>query len=177
MWQLQQSQMQAQQPKEEPVDIFANPEAYQQRIEQTMSQRLRAMEGNFSLRLAANKHGDLFHEAWQEMTSRTQSGDDTFRQQVLNSPDPGETLVTLYQREKVTKEVGNDPTAYVNKKLEEALNDPKFLAKAIEKARAAAGSQPSQQISLPPSLNKVPGAASYADNDMSGAALYNFAKR
>jgi hypothetical protein len=175
LWQLQQ-QLQAQQQPAEPIDIFANPEAYTAQVQQTMEQRLKAMEGNFSLRLAHYKHGELFGEAWQEMTSRTQSGDDSMRQQVLASNDPGETLVTLYQREKVVKEVGPDPIAYKSKILEEALKDPQFLAKAMQTARQTAGAQPTNnKIDLPPSLNKVASAHSGEDGDDSDSSVFNYA--
>jgi hypothetical protein len=175
LWQLQQ-QLQAQQQPAEPIDIFANPEAYTAQVQQTMEQRLKAMEGNFSLRLAHYKHGELFGEAWQEMTSRTQSGDDSMRQQVLASNDPGETLVTLYQREKVVKEVGPDPIAYKSKILEEALKDPQFLAKAMQTARQTAGAQPTNnKIDLPPSLNKVASAHSGDDGDDSDSSVFNYA--
>jgi hypothetical protein len=175
-YQMQQ-QLQAMQQPQEPIDIFANPEAYTQSIEQTMSSRLRAMEGNFSLRLASYKHGDTFQEAWQEMVGRTQAGDDSIRQQVLQSPDPGETLVQLYQREKVVKEVGPDPTAYRNKVREDALNDPEFLAKALEKARGVAGTQSTQKIHLPPSLNKVAASHSGDNDDASDRGVYSYATR
>jgi hypothetical protein len=180
LWQLQQ-QLQAQQKPEEPIDIFANPEAYTAKVEQTVEQRFKAIEGNFSLRLAHYKHGELFGEAWQEMTNRTQSGDDAMRQQVLASSDPGETLVQLYQREKLMKEVGPDPMAYVNQKLEAALEDEAFLQKAYEKFKAKAGGQSPQaknKIELPPSLNKVASAGAVdGDTDMSGGSLYHFATR
>lgn len=178
LWQLQQ-QLQAKERQEEPADIFADPQAYQSQVQQSMDQRLKAMEGNFSLRLAAYKHGDAFHEAWAEMMNRTQSGDDSMRQQVLQSPDPGETLVQVYQREQTLKEVGTDPSAYKAKVMEDALNDPEFLAKALEKARAQAGTQPkNNKIDLPPSLNKVASAASATDDsDMSDRGVYSYATR
>lgn len=174
--QLQRQFQEATKKPEEPIDIFAQPEAYQQSVEQRMSQKLREMEGNFSLRIAVFKHGDLFKEAWSEMVSRSNSGDDSLRQQVLSSADPGETLVTLYKREKVAKEVGDDPAVYRNKVREEALNDPEFLAKALEKARGVAGTQPTQ-IKLPPSLNKATASASTDTDDMSDRSLYSFATR
>lgn len=176
-WALQNQVQQAQQRPQEPIDIFANPEAYQQHVEGTLNSRLRAMEGNFSLRLAAYKHGDAFHEAWAEMARRTQSGDDSIRQQVMASPDPGETLVQLVQREKVMSEVGSDPNAYIQKKLDEALRDPAFLAKAVEAARVAAGAQATQnKIELPRSLNKVAGSH-VPGEDASDRGMYNFATR
>jgi hypothetical protein len=167
-------QMQALQQPREPIDIFANPEAYTQSIEQQMGEKLRAMEANFSLRLAHNKHGEIFTEAFQEVMQRPLQ--DPMRQQVINSSDPGETLVSLYQREKVVKEVGPDPIAYKSKILEEALKDPQFLAKAMQTARQTAGAQPTNnKIDLPPSLNKVASAHSGDDNDDSDGSVFNYA--
>lgn len=175
MWQMQAASQQK--PQDEPIDIFADPDAYQSRVNQTMEERFRAMEGNFSLRLASYKYGDTFQEAWQDMVNRTMNGDDQFRQQVLQSPDPGETLVQLYKREQVMSEVGQDPTAYRSKVLEDALKDPEFLAKAIEAARATAGAQPSStKVELPPSLNKATAAQSAGrQEDMTDSGLYNYA--
>jgi hypothetical protein len=174
--QLQQQLQQYQQPKE-PIDIFADPQAYTQSVEQMMTERMRAMEGNFSLRLASYKHGETFTEAFQDVMARPFN--DPVRQQVINSPDPGETLVQLYQRERTIKEVGTDPTAYKSKVLEDALKDPEFLAKALQAARQTAGAQPTQnnKIDLPPSLNKVAAAHSGSGEDDSDRGVYSFATR
>lgn len=177
LWQLQQQLQAQQQPKPEPVDIFADPDGYKHHVAQTMDQRLKAMEGNFSLRLAAYKHGDTFHEAWSDMMNRTQMGDDSLRQQVLQSPDPGETLVQLYQREKVYSEVGNDPNAYREKLKAELLKDQTFLAEALNAARGVASAQPTQKINLPPSLNKATAAISQDDGDGSPASVWRYATR
>jgi hypothetical protein len=168
-------QMQALQQPKEPIDIFANPEAYTQSIEQQMGEKLRAMEANFSLRLAHNKHGEVFTEAFQEVMQRPLS--DPMRQQVINSSDPGETLVSLYQRERTYKEVGTDPAAYKAKILEDALKDPSFLAQAMQTARQTAGAQPkpNNKIDLPPSLNKVASANSGDDNDDSDGSVFSYA--
>jgi hypothetical protein len=174
LYQLQQQLQQYQQPKE-PIDIFADPQAYTQSIEQTMTERMRAMEGNFSLRLAAYKHGDTFTEAFQDVMARPFN--DPMRQQVINSPDPGETLVQLYQRERTIKEVGTDPTAYKSKVLEEALKDPEFLARAMQSARQTASAQPNNKIDLPPSLNKVAAAHTGDHDDASDHGVYSFATR
>jgi hypothetical protein len=174
LYQLQQQLQQYQQPKE-PIDIFADPQAYTQSIEQTMSERMRAMEGNFSLRLAAYKHGDTFTEAFQDVMARPIN--DPMRQQVINSPDPGETLVQLYQRERTYKEVGTDPTAYKSKVLEEALKDPEFLARAMQSARQTASAQPNNKIDLPPSLNKVAAAHYGGGDDDSDRSVYSFATK
>lgn len=176
LWQLQQ-QMEAAKKPQEPIDLFADPQAYQSHVEQTMTQRLREMEGNFSLRLAAYKHGDTFQQAWTEMTSRTQSGDDSMRQQVINSPDPGETLVQLYKRDQTVKLVGDDPEAFIAKALDEALDNPEFLARALEKAKGVAKAQPTQQIKMPASINKATGGGLSETEDYSDEAIFRQAMR
>lgn len=178
---LEQLRRQLQPPKQIP-DQFQSPEEYnaywEQRIaeqQQTVEQRFRNQEANFSLRLAHMQHGQLFEEAYNALLDVAEKGNRGPAQQVANSPDPGQTLITWYQREKTLAEVGSDPNAYVQKKLEEALNDPQFLAKALEKARGVASTQPTQ-VKLPPSLNKVaPAGRSDDKGDMSDAGLYHHA--
>lgn len=170
-----QRQVQSLQPKPEPVDIFADPEAYQRNVQQSMETRFRSLEGNFSLRLAAAKHSD-FMEAFNEVLQLPMS--DPIRQQVIASPDPGETLVQLYRRERVIQEVGPDPLAYRTRVLESALQDPQFLAAALEAAKASAGAAPTNnKIDLPPSLNKAAAARGGDDGDTSDRGMYLHATR
>lgn len=177
LWQLQQQLQEATKKPEEPVDIFADPQKWEQTNEQRFDKRIREMEGNFSLRLAAYKHGDKFQEAWSAMLGKTQSGDDSVRQSILKSSDPGETLVNWYQREKTMELVGNDPTTFVERTLEEALNNPEFLAKALEKAKSQASTRPTQ-VKLPQSLNKATGSGSSdSQSDMSDSALFDYSMR
>jgi len=170
-----QRQLEAQQKPEEPIDIFANPEAYQQTIEQRIGNMQRQMEGNFSLRLARATHRDVFDEAWSEMVNRTQSGDDSMRQQVLQSSDPGETLVALYRQAKTFKEVEGDPNAWLEAKKQEWLNDPEVQAQLLQNARQTASTNPQARnnVKLPPSLNKATSSGNqHGRADMSDAALW-----
>ena len=176
--------LKALEPKPEPQkfpDIFAEPEALPQYLNQVLSQEREKMQSEFkaaianmSLQRAHDKYGDTFMEAYQDVISRPV--DDPVRQQVINSPDPGTTLVQLYQREQTIKEVGTDPTAYRNKVLEEALKDKDFLAKALDAARGVASSQPTQTIKLPPSINKATAAANMdGDTDTGDRGMYRHA--
>ena len=174
---LESLRQQMQPPKQIP-DQFQDPDAYnkhwEQRIAeqyQSVEQRFRNQEANFSLRLAHMQHGETFEKAYTALLDAAEKGDRAAAQAVANSPDPGSTLVNWYKREMTLQQVGTDPEAFVQKKLEEALNDPQFLAKAIEKARASAGTQPTQ-VKLPPSLNKVAASRGDTDNDTSDGAMY-----
>lgn len=172
LWQLRQELQAKNAPPPEPVDIFADPQKWEQSFEQKLLSKQRELEGNFSLRLAAYKHGEKFQEAWNALVERAQSGDDSIRQQVINSPDPGETLVNWYKREETLKLVGDEPEAFAEKILNEALENPEFLARAIEKAKGKAATQPTQ-VHLPPSLNKGSASVGKTDAaDMSDAGLW-----
>lgn len=180
---LQQQLDEMQKPKQEFPDFFAEPQSLQAYIDQTLAQReskwqqeFKAAVANMSLQRAHDKYGDTFMEAYQDVISRPIT--DPIRQQVINSPDPGQTLVQLYKRERTVALVGDDPQAFVQKALDEALNDPEFLAKAIERAKAQAGSTQATQnkIDLPPSLNKASGSSRHLETgDMSDGSLYAFA--
>ena len=170
-----QRQLEALQKPEEPIDIFANPEAYQQTVEQRMAAMQKQMEGNFSLRLARATHKELFDEAWSEMAQRSQMGDDAMRQQVLNSSDPGETLVTLYRQAKTFKEVNGDPNAWLEAKKAEWLNDPAVQAQILQGARQTASTSPQAKpnVKLPPSFNKATSSGNqHGRADASDAALW-----
>jgi hypothetical protein len=179
---LEQLRQQMQPPKQQIPDQFQSPEDYnaywEHRIaeqQQTVEQRFRNQEANFSLRLAHMQHGEVFEKAYSALLEAAEKGDRAAAQAVANSPDPGATLINWYKREQTLQQVGTDPEAFVQKKLEEALNDPQFLAKALEKARGVAGTQPAQ-VKLPPSLNKAQSAARSDDtSDGSDRAMYHHA--
>jgi hypothetical protein len=178
---LETLRQQLQPPKQQqPIpDQFANPDQYNEywmqqneQLQQSVEQRLKSQEANFSLRLAHMQHKDVFEKAYQALIEQAESGNRGPAQAVANSPDPGQAMVTWYQREQVLAEVGTDPAAYRAKVMEELLKDPKLIAKALENGKAMASTAPTQ-IKLPPSLNKATSAGRSDDtSDMSDRALY-----
>lgn len=179
-WQLKQLQQQMQKPQQpQPeVDIFADPAAWQTQFMARLEQQRKEDRGNWSLQFAAVKHGQQhMNEAWQAMLGKVQQGDDSVRQSVLNSPDPGETLANWYRTEKTLQVVGTDPEAFLAKALDEALENPEFLAAALEKAKAKAATRPTQ-VKIPPSLNKATGAGNHSGDEIDindSRALFNYA--
>lgn len=116
-----------------------------------------------------------FMQAYQ---SRTLDQADYDR--VANAPNRYAAAVAWHQNQIVRQEVGNDPTAYKTRVLDEALKDPEFQKRVIEAARTqaqAAGNviaQPARpQAQSLPSLNKI-GAVALPDsgNDASDAELF-----
>lgn len=185
--QLQQLQR-ANQPKPEPVskpDPLLDPEGYMAFVEQTMSERLLSQQRDFDLRMAQSRHGKLFDEAYAEAQQALSQGDAALRAMMLSAASPGEALISWHQQRKVTREVGNDPLAYKQRVLDEALKDPAYLAKAIAAAQGAAAGNVATQgkpnIALPPSLTRAVQASAHtgdpSDNDVSDEGLWNYATR
>ena len=124
--------------------------------------------------LAAMKHGeDKVNEAFEDMKARIQAGDQSAQfdyQRVMAQPNQYDALVQLHQQRKALSEIGNDPNAYREKLLAEALNDQAFLAKALEAAKAKASSNPSVvSFTAPkskglPSISNVGAAGSVGGN-------------
>lgn len=175
--------MQPQQQQQIP-DQFASPEDYnaywENRLQQQQyqfQQAIRATQAENSLARAHEKYGEVFERGYEAVLERANQGDRHAAQMIANSPNPGEAIVQWYRREDTLQKVGTDPEAYTKKVLEDALKNPEFLAKAIEAAKGVAQAQPSQQIKLPPSLNKAP-SASTRSNDvdpLSDSALFHHA--
>lgn len=158
-------------PKPEPIDPWSQPDQWAGQFDQrlssvndTVGKRLKEMEANFSFRLAHFQHKDVFEKGYEELVNRVRAGDIAIRDHIMASADPGQALVNWYRREQTVREVGEDPQAYVNRKMEEALKDPAFLAKAQEAMKAIAtgqnGAAPRTTTQLPPSLTRAAGGSS-----------------
>lgn len=184
----QMDQLQRQQKPPDPPktpDIFEDPQGYTASIEQRFDQRVRQLEQNFSFRLAHGKHGQDFETAYQALVREGEIGNRQTVQAILASPDPGEAMMRWHRQSSLYEKTGGDLDKFLQSHTDKLLQDEAFLTKAAEAIRARAnGSQPNGQrpasiVQLPPSLNKVPAAASAVDgdNDMSDGGLFRHAMR
>lgn len=161
------------QPAAPPPNVFEDPDAFVdhrvqplvkefRQVIQTQNDRWEAL----SREIAYKDHGKEKVDAAQNaMKTALQSGDQQARmeyQRIVNSVNPYGELMAWNQRVTTLQQVGPDPQAWLNKQLEEKLNDPAFLQKALDAARAkagapdATGARPPTAISLPPSLRNIP---------------------
>jgi hypothetical protein len=95
--------------------------------------------------------------------------------------------MSWHAQQSTIKEVGNDPNAWLERKLQERLNDPEFLAAAVERARGSARQNgareytPARGSRMPPSLNSASGSSHQVDDpdlyDPSEGAVFRFATR
>ena len=153
----QQQPRQQEQPKAEKPsrpDPLLDPDGYAAAIREELRQEALAERREESLQRAAEAHPAEFQEAY---AAAQKAVDPALRARMQASRDPGKTLLEWHREQKVRAEVGNDPNAWLEKKLEERLKDPAFLAKAAELARGSAQQNTQTngrpRTDLPPSLN------------------------
>lgn len=171
--------------KQEIPDPLLDYEGYHRTLIEQFRSELRAERGNLSLRSARKSDPETFDKAYAAAAEAIARGDRLTQQRIGNSDDPGEELIAWHKENETRREVGNDPNAYVQRKLDEALKDPAFLAKAIEAAKAAANGTASTSqtnggtrpvVKLPPSLTgaaRADAASGTEDGDlMSDGALF-----
>jgi hypothetical protein len=153
----QQQPRQQEQPKADKPsrpDPLLDPDGYAAAIREELRQEALAERREESLQRAAEAHPAEFQEAY---AAAQKAVDPALRARMQASRDPGKTLLDWHREQKVRAEVGNDPNAWLEKKLEERLKDPAFLAKAAELARGSAQQNTQTngrpRTDLPPSLN------------------------
>lgn len=182
--QVQGLQKPVEQKPETKPDPLLDPDGYEKYLEKRFEDRLLSNSRESSLRLAHRTYKDEFQTAYSAAQQAMGRGDQALAARMSSSADPGETLIEWHREQKVKQEVGNDPNAWLEKKLAERLKDPAFLAKAIETARGVASTSSTQArpvVELPPSLSTSSRAGNTStsadDSDISDAALFRQAIR
>lgn len=186
-------QMEQNAPKPEPVDIFADPNKWAEQQFTPFEQRMAQMQSNFMLRVSRAEnvaiHGRTVVDEAEKAIGEAMAARDpdlsALRARMAASDDPVGIAIEWHKSRSLLKETGGDLNAYTQRKLEEALSDPAFLAKALESAKNQANGQngqnrPSNTIRLAPSLNRLaPAAATLADDDgdASDSGLFSYATR
>lgn len=182
---FERQQKPAEQPKEAKPDPLLDPEGYEKYLEKRFESRLLDNHRETSLRTAHRSYKDEFTQAYSAAQQEMAKGNVALAARMQQSSDPGETLIEWHREQKTMREVGNDPGAWLEKKLEERLKDPAFLAKAVEAARGVASAPTNGNarpaVNLPPSLSSLTRAdnsqASADDSDTSDEALFKHAIR
>lgn len=178
-WQQQQRQPARPEPAAEKAakpDPLLDPEGYAKAVRDEIRNEIINDRREESLVRAREANQKEFDEAY---TAAQQAVDPALKARMQSSRDPGKTLLDWHRENKVKAEVGSDPTAWLEKKLEERLKDPTFLARAVELARGSAAPQQSNgrpRVELPPSLNgasRSNAALRASQADMSDDALWD----
>lgn len=170
-------QAEANKPKAEPVDFFTDPNAAVSQALSPVEQRVQNLAAALTFRAsraeAVSEYGkDTVAEmqTWlRDAAQQRHPGIPTLQQQMDSSEHPVGVAMSFYQREKLLKETGGDLASYKAKALEEALNDPAFLAKAMDRAKATA-TKTGNVVNRPvvsslPNLTKVGATALTPDSE------------
>jgi hypothetical protein len=167
-------------------DFFENPDqATQALILRTLQPYAEAQQQRdmYNSQLIAKAyHGadkvDEAERAFLEARDR-QALDPVDYERVVQSPNRYDAVVQWHKRQSVLSSVGEDPEAWYKKRREADMDDPKFQAEVMERAKKSAASRPSE-TRLPPSLSKSTAAAPStpeAVGDMSDRSLFEYAMR
>jgi hypothetical protein len=148
-------------------DPLLDPEGYARFIREEIRNDLLMERREESLQRAREANQKDFDEAY---IAAQRAIDPALKARMQNSRDPGRTLLEWHREQKTRAEVGSDPNAYFDKRLEAYLADPANQAKVVERIRGGiqpAGNGKPGPTSLPPSLTRATnaGAAHIADDD------------
>lgn len=179
-WQRQQATPAAPAPevKAEKPDPLLDPEGYEKYLESKFEEKLLNNHREASLAQAHRTYKTEFEEAYAAAQKQV---DPVLRTMMQNSRDPGETLIQWHREQKTRAEVGNDPNAFFDRRLEAFLADPANQAKVLERIRGGAQQQPGGRpppVNLPPSLTRATNASSATsadDDDVSDDGLWRHA--
>lgn len=181
MVQARQQPAQPQQEKQ-PVSIFEDPEAFLSSQLSPVQQTIQEMrEELWESRAAAVHTSEAVEAAKAAADALDPASKAALHRHITTTGNPFDNLVKWHKQQQTLARVGNDPDAWLNAEKEKLLNDPEFLAQAMERARAGASanvnrSQPN--TNLPRSISRLPAGGNMpADNDMSDGALFSNALR
>jgi hypothetical protein len=175
--QLRQMQARIEPPKT--PDMYAEPEAWQQHLTQQTQSAILQAKLDLSEDWARDKYGDEKVDTAIKWAEQALSMPE--RQRLAQNRNPSRELVKMYDERQALTQIGGDLTAYRNKVMDEALNDPTFMQKVADKLRGTVQTTNGRPaISLPPSLNKATGSNvghDEAGGSMKDADLYAHAIR
>lgn len=195
-------QPQAEAKKPEPVvkpDKFLDPDGYDKWVEDRIAAAVgevkrEAQEGqdtytkrviNMNLAATHEAHGEKFEKAYQAILEDAPRNPETriAIQRIWGSDNPGAELMKWHRNQEVLREFGNDPTAAIEKRINDAieakLSDPEFRKTTLAKWKGGEGGQPPRHIVRPAmkSLNGAAGTSHLADTSFEDQSEESFFER
>lgn len=145
-------------------DIFSDPDGWAAHQRAEIQRDITARHVNAALNEAHEEHGEDFVAAYSALTGLNPQ-DPMARavvQRIWDAPNPGKALMNWHWSERTRQEIGNDPEAWFERKLQERLSDPETRRQVLSNARGEAmrgdGGRPRTQTRLPRSLNSASGS-------------------
>jgi hypothetical protein len=104
-------------------------------LHQDFQNQLRTVQLENNLQLTRMEVGPELFEAAYHAFIDTASGDQAFARAVVGAPNPGAAMIDWYRQAATLQRIGPDPDAWFDQRKSELLQDPEFLAQAVEAAR------------------------------------------
>ena len=169
--------------QEAPPDLFENPAAFAEYLQNGVKAQLDAVQKqvrdqqvNASIESARTRHGQEFEAAWKAISTLDYKNPDNVAlvRRMEAMPNPGEAVMTWHKRNEVLREVGENPAEYKARVAEETRNslmaDPDFRRELLDTLRGDAmtgdNGRPRTQTRLPASLSRAQGGNGRAPNDL-----------
>jgi hypothetical protein len=187
------AQQERAQPPEQPKplpDPILDPEGFYKRVREDaraeFTQQYAHDRLNQNLEIASVRYGEAFEKAFEAVIQVCQNGNPHFARQFTSQANPGQAIMSWYNRVTRDQRIGPDLDAYDKRREEELLSNPEFLAKAAARQRELAlnggtppGGQPKPNtvVRMPPSLSKATGSAETPQTATDGSedALFAYA--
>jgi hypothetical protein len=171
--------------------MLSNPRQWAANQRAEILRDIRAENVNASLGAAHEEHGQEFEAAYRALLALNPQ-DPLARaqvQRVWNAPNAGSALMRWHKQQRTFNEIGDDPDAWFERRLQERLSDPETrretLASMRQDAMRGDDGRPRTRTRLPRSLNSASGSGGRggrreADPDLyddSDASAFAFAMR
>lgn len=153
------AELQSRSPQPEPEaapDPYADPQGYDERVQQHLRTLEHRQNVAISERFARIKHGDA---VWEETHEWLETRPDMV-QWAKNQPDPCESAISAFKREKLAAEIGDDPAKWRETERQRMLQDPEIRAQILAEMGASQATAP--QSTNTPQRAPPPPAASGA---------------
>lgn len=180
--QMQQAAAMPQKEEEPELEIWDNPKAFTQRQLQPIHEAMRQQNERFSRMMAVQTHGEeVVNAAYKALGEAVQTDPNAMAelQRIQSSDHPFEAVVNWHRQKTTLSQVGDDPEKWFNDRLEQFLSDPAKQGELLKRIQGNASKSTQQSrpnVQLPPSLKNLPGGGNTAaDDDMSDAALFDYA--
>jgi hypothetical protein len=153
-------------PAPPPPDPLLDPAAFHRSNADTIAglatqfrNELRTVQLENNLQLTRVQVGPELFDAAYTAFCETAAGDQGFARAVVAAPNPGAAMVNWYRQASTLDRIGGDPEAWFNQRRSELLQDPEFLAEAVEAARNYRPPAPSASASNASASNAMPAAS------------------
>jgi hypothetical protein len=179
---LNRGQQPAPQPQAKPKpEIWEQPDQFVDERIAPIVQQVQAVKLQTSETIAVEKYGEqAVSDALDALNAhiRANPAGRFDHQQIMASSHPFGSLMKWHEKQRVQTEIGSDPEAWFQRRLEQELEKPEFkqrLAPQPASAPAATGVRPAPVV-IPPSVTKATGSPGQHDSGpVSEADIYSAA--